>query len=110
MRAAAIAPVFLLLGGIGSACVKPSQAASLDLTPGRELASRLCAECHDIGDGAKPARRYAPSFSAIMRDPAVSELSLRVFHRSAKEEMPNFLLSSEQIDDIVAYMLSLRSR
>jgi mono/diheme cytochrome c family protein len=105
MRAAVAAALFLL-----SSSMAPSLAASLDLTPGRELASRLCAECHDIGDGAKPPRRYAPSFSAIMRDPAVTELSLRVFHRSAKEEMPNFLLTSEQVDDIVAYMLSLRGR
>ena len=104
MRAGPIAFV-LLLGAVA-----PARAASLDVTPGRELASRLCADCHEFGDGRKPARRYAPSFSAIMRDPAVTELSLRVFHRSAKEEMPNFLLTSEQIDDLVAFMLSLRGR
>jgi mono/diheme cytochrome c family protein len=95
------------MGGITD--TYPALAASIDLTPGHTLADRLCASCHDIGDGSKPVVFFAPpSFAAIVADPAATELGLRAFHRTMKEDMPTFVLTPAEIDDIVAYMLSLR--
>ncbi len=50
----------------------------------------------------------APPFQAVANDPAASEVSLRVFLRSPHENMPDLMLSDEETDNVVTYILSLR--
>jgi hypothetical protein len=41
-------------------------------------------------------------------DPAITSLALRVFLRSPHEGMPDLILSNDEIDDVVAYILGMR--
>ena len=76
---------------------------------GRNLALRICSDCHVVAEGqAHPATDGAPPFATVARDPAVTALSLQVFLRSTHENMPNLILSPREIDDLVSYILSLR--
>jgi mono/diheme cytochrome c family protein len=42
--------------------------------------------------------------------PSTTELSIKVFLRSSHKNMPNFILSPEEIDGVAAYILELRKK
>lgn len=81
-----------------------------DLAPeGRRLAQQWCAACHSTAPGQPPPQGDAtPSFQSVAAMPSTTELSLRVFLQTPHSGMPNFQLSREQTDAIVAHILSLR--
>lgn len=83
---------------------------SIEVTSGRVLAEKWCAECHVPGSASKGRSGVAPSFRAVANDPATTERSVRVFLRSPHPTMPNIALTREQVDDIVAYILSFKER
>lgn len=82
------------------------------VTEGRELALKWCAECHLVDKGQTTAASDAvPSFYAIADHPSTTETGLKAFLMSPhKKQMPNIMLTREQIDDVVAYILSLRGQ
>ena len=80
-----------------------------DATEGQRFAREVCAACHAVEKGDKMlSQEGAPPFQVVADDPAVSEISLRVFLRSPHENMPNLILSDEETDNVVSYILSLR--
>jgi mono/diheme cytochrome c family protein len=82
-----------------------------DPQAGRRLAEAWCSQCHVIGPGAPgPASDAVPTFPAIARMASTTEMSLRVFMQTPHPPMPDIQLSRQQLDDVVAYILSLRGR
>src|SRR5579862_5588540 len=83
-----------------------------DLAAGRALALQTCAACHLVGttqtvpDGTK----HAPAFSSVANMPSVTARSLYVFLNSPHPSMPNLILSGKEAKDVIAYILSLRTR
>lgn len=78
---------------------------------GRRLAETWCANCHRVSPtGPGPATDAAPAFAAIAAMPSTTEMALRAFLQTSHRNMPNFQLSGEQTDNLVAYILSLRQR
>ncbi|NNG05423.1 MAG: cytochrome c [Inquilinus sp.] len=76
---------------------------------GEELAQSVCADCHAIERGERGTDLTgAPSFQDVADLSSATALSLRVFLRSPHLTMPNFALSNDQIDDLIAYIHSLR--
>ena len=76
---------------------------------GQRFAREVCAVCHAVEKGDKLiSLEGAPPFQAVADDPAASEVSLRVFLRTPHETMPDLILSDEETDNVVAYILSLR--
>ena len=76
---------------------------------GEELARAVCVDCHAIDPGFRGTDiTGAPSFQDVADMPSATPLSLRVFLRSPHLTMPNFALSDDQIDDLIAYIRSLR--
>ena len=104
---AVAATVSLLIAPQASAAGAGDQ---IDTTPGLALAERWCAECHavHVTDMLSP-NIAAPRFAEVVASPGGSELALRVFLQSEHEMMPRLRLSSEQIDQLVAYMMSLKN-
>lgn len=81
-----------------------------DVEAGRVLALRTCSGCHVVAPRqAPPATDAVPTFAAIARDPAVTEISLRVFLRTPHTRMPDFILTRTETDDVISYILSLRA-
>lgn len=74
---------------------------------GRRIAQEQCAKCHDIGAGASILAREGPSFVDIARMPSTTELSLKVFLRSSHRNMPNLILTDDEADALVSYILEL---
>jgi len=79
-----------------------------DPVAGQRLASTWCANCHSIAPGGPgPATDIAPSFAAIAALPSTTSMSLRAYLRTPHANMPDYRLSREELDDIVAYLLTV---
>jgi hypothetical protein len=49
-----------------------------------------------------------PSLLEVAEHPATTEMSLRAFLQTPHPTMPNLVLSPEETDDIIAYLLALK--
>lgn len=79
-----------------------------DPDSGRALALRTCVRCHVVADGqTHPAVDGAPSFASISRRPGNTELRLRVFLLAPHGAMPDFSLTTREIDDVAAYIAGM---
>lgn len=78
---------------------------------GLAFAHQNCSECHIVAPSQTTVIAHqAPSFPSIAREAKTTETSLRVFLQSPHINMPNFILTAEETDDVVAYILSLREQ
>ena len=81
-----------------------------DVGIGKEFAAKNCAECHAIeGKNAISPNPDAPSFSAVSAMPSTTRMALEVWMKSTHPTMPNLILSAEETDNVVAYILSLNN-
>ena len=82
-----------------------------DVAAGAALARTWCSNCHVIGkDAVGSPSDAAPSFASVAGQPQTTQFSLRVFLQTHHRNMPNYQLSRTEMDDVVAYILSLRDR
>ena len=80
-----------------------------DVSAGRDLTKQWCAECHDVGPGSRISPNpSAPTFSELAALPGFTEMSVRAMLRNEHLTMPPIRFTSEQMDDIVAYLVSLK--
>ena len=86
----------------------PAGAQSADPRIGRHLVETNCSACHQIESGGSLRRPLAPSMMDISRMPSTTELSIKVFLRTSHKNMPNIILSPEEIDSVAAYIVGLK--
>ena len=80
-----------------------------DPRQGHALAQDWCSSCHVVSPQQRQAGNDAvPSFSSIAHMPSTTATSLKAFLETPHPPMPDLKLSQAQIDDIIAYILSLR--
>ena len=101
------------------ACPAWGQEGADDVRKGRELAVRICANCHVTARDQpyKPILRPpAPSFEAIAQRNTTNANSIQIFltttHRGLDNPkgMPNPELLDYQVKQVTAYLLSLRKK
>jgi mono/diheme cytochrome c family protein len=80
------------------------------IASGRQVAATLCANCHEISPTMYPTTVVGPKFDDIASLPSTTALSLKVFLRSNHNRMPNLILSGTDMDDVIAYILSLKRK
>jgi mono/diheme cytochrome c family protein len=82
-----------------------------DAGKGLAYARSVCAACHNVfdSDAASPDR-LAPSFKKIANTPGMSITALTVWSRSVHPMMPNLIIDPRDMDNLIAYFLSLRDR
>lgn len=104
------AALFVVAGGaFAFGGVAFAQSPAGDPAEGHRLAQEWCASCHTIEPMQPPLPgSIAPSWSAVARMPSTTSLALRAFLLTPHPPMPDLKLTPTQIDDIVAYILSLR--
>lgn len=89
-------------------------ALAQDLLPGDpqeglEFAREHCADCHyveQVWTGTSPF--MAPAFADIAAEPRYTELALRVYLQTPHENMPDFILTEDETNKVIAYILSLK--
>jgi mono/diheme cytochrome c family protein len=105
-RAATIAAVFL------AALPFPLAAQETgDVTEGRHLAGMWCSSCHVVTPSAQPAgSNGVPTFSAVARRPSTTPTSLRTSLLRPHPEIQNMHATTDELRDLIAYILSLRGQ
>lgn len=84
------------------AALAATQALAADPDAGAALTQRWCSGCHVIGNSSH-GQDAAPTLPPHGRD----QTWLRAWLTDPHPPMPNFNLSRQEIDDIIAYLQSL---
>ena len=104
-------PALLALAALAAAALPAlAQQTAGDPALGRNLAKSLCADCHQVDIGDEKPSADAPGFPDVAALPSTTALSLRVFLQSNHRSMPNYQLAPEQIDHVIAFILSLKAK
>jgi len=82
-------------------------ASAADPREGKKSADRWCSACHFV-DGNGQAPDAAPPFGQMANETAYSDARLRGWLHDPHPPMPNLTLSRHDIDNIVAYIRSLK--
>lgn len=116
LRSAIVASALLSgFASLGQAAEMPS---ADQVAAGRNFASRVCGACHVVTQQRDELPLLAPpgpSFAVLAQRPSLTEQGLREFlasnHRGMgpHEAMPNPRLADYQIEEIVAFMMSLKA-
>ena len=93
----------LLIGGT-------VQAAELgDIDAGLQFAAQHCAGCHDIGtQNPMTTVSGVPTFATVANNAGITRTSLVVWMQTSHPEMPDLILEPQDLDNVVAYILSLK--
>ena len=100
----------LTCAAVFSATAFGAQAQDADVAAGHAFARRACNACHVVETGEPSPRLIAigPTFRDIADTPGMTRTALRAFLMTSHPKMPNLILTPEQMDDVIAYILSLR--
>ncbi len=100
--------------GLGLVLPVVSPGAAQDPAAGKEIAQRLCARCHAVAPGMASPTENAPPFASFGRDWPVSDLQealaegILVGH--SDPPMPEFVLTPQEISDLIAYLESISGK
>ncbi len=102
----------VLLGAAGVALMSGGAAnATGNAKRGQEIAENWCASCHQIAPGAMSFDESRPAtFQEIADHPAIDESTLKTFFETPHQQMPNFSVTDEVRDHLIAYIISLKQR
>ena len=82
-----------------------------DAVQGLAYAQKTCSGCHNVlRTGAASPNKDAPPFKQIANTPGMSITALTVWSRTSHPTMPNFVIPANDMDNLVAYIMSLRDR
>lgn len=91
------------------ATVAASMAASAaDIEHGEKLAREWCSNCHLVTPDQTSGGDSAPTFSSIAETAEERASDLKAWLADPHPPMPNFDLTIYEIDDLLAYIESLR--
>jgi len=76
---------------------------------GEKIAAKWCATCHQIAPGTLRFDKSRPaSFQEIADTPGLGEMALKVFFQTPHKKMPNFSITGDVRDDLIAYITGLK--
>ncbi len=95
------------------AAFHPESARSADLvSQGGGIAERLCAQCHAISGSEPSSVAAAPIFSTIGRRIEIGDLAEAlaegILTGHGPTQMPEFVLTPDEIDALLAYLHSVQ--
>ena len=81
-----------------------------DIDAGLQFAAQHCAGCHDVkttypmttGSGV-------PTFATVANTAGINRTSLVVWMQTSHPGMPDLILEPQDLDNVIAYILSLRN-
>jgi cytochrome c len=100
---------------VAQAAPEASARSSQEIGRGRAFAQRHCSTCHAVGRTGTSPYAAAPPFRTLHERYDVEGLAealaegIVVGHGGARQ-MPQFVLSPVEIDDLLAYLRSLETR
>jgi mono/diheme cytochrome c family protein len=80
-----------------------------DPVAGHAFVRENCSDCHEVERTlTELSAFYGPAFVDIAASSGLTATRLRAFLRTPHVEMPDFILTDREIDDIVSYILTLK--
>jgi len=76
---------------------------------GLVFATEVCSSCHGVRANDVSPNRAAPSFKSVADTSGMSETAISVFLRTSHPTMPNLVLTPDEIRDVEAYIMSLKT-
>jgi mono/diheme cytochrome c family protein len=90
-------------------CAAPAVAAEADVTRGRTLVTRMCAECHAIGRTGESPHTAAPAFRNLDRRLDLDQLVERMRDGlMTGHDMPMFRFTRDEARAVVSYLRSIQ--
>jgi len=89
-----------------------AQAQDGDIAAGHSFARATCSACHVVdAEQQRPPRRIVigQGFRSIANTPGLTATALRVVLTTSHPKVPDLIIMTGQIADVIAYILSLRS-
>ena len=76
---------------------------------GLRYAEQTCAACHAVarGETSSPVPE-APAFDAIANTPGMTRVALNAWLHTPHPSMPNLIVAPERVDDLAAYLVTLK--
>jgi mono/diheme cytochrome c family protein len=105
-------PAIPILLSTAAAAVVPARAQQQpNAREGERLARQWCASCHLVArDQPGAAPDTAPPFASIAARPQATAGALRVIIQMPYPRMPQIVLSRDETEHVIAYILSLKPR
>jgi mono/diheme cytochrome c family protein len=76
---------------------------------GLRVARQQCAQCHLLGtEAGRSTNPSAPTFKTIANTPGLTSTALAAMLQTSHRNMPNIVIRGAEVNDIIAYILSLR--
>ena len=93
-------------------CAPSAFAQSGDAALGKKVTDFSCKNCHDVSGSETPKNPPggAPSFFEVAQKPETTEKSLHKFLTLPHGRMINVLLTGKEVDNAVAYILSMKRK
>ena len=77
---------------------------------GHVLANQICTQCHSVEKQPGPSPAVAaPRFEDVANSPGMTAAALKAFFQTSHRTMPNVILTPDQMDELIAYILSLKN-
>jgi cytochrome c len=88
------------------------RAQESDVAAGHAFARNACRPCHAVEAEQRTPRMIVigPAFRDVANTSGMTATAIRVFLRTSHPKMPNLILTPEQTEDVIAYILSLHNR
>ncbi len=80
--------------------------AAGDAAQGETLSEEICSRCHNVEPGA-PFKEFPPSFASIAVYRAAEDIRWKIIAPPLHTGMPQFYLTPDEIQHIIAYIISL---
>lgn len=103
--------LMLFVGVLACIAAASAEAAKLgDPKTGQVYAQTHCAGCHSISrGGSESAVAAATPFQMIADTGGITRTALYVFFRTPHPTMPNLIVKDDDLDNVIAYILSLKT-
>jgi mono/diheme cytochrome c family protein len=88
----------------------PAQSQIADAAAGEIYAEKVCAECHAIHRTGLSPDPTATPFKDVADTPGMTETALRVWLTTSHPTMPNIVIEPQDMDNVIAYILSLEDQ
>jgi mono/diheme cytochrome c family protein len=76
---------------------------------GLVYARQACSDCHAVAaDQRVSPDPKAPSFQSVADTPGMTRIAVNVWLHSSHPTMPQLIIDAERIDDLAAYLATLR--
>ena len=100
-----------LMVAVGALLSAPAFAQEFgNASRGWKLAVRMCSDCHWVRHAGKSDGLQAPTLSAIANTKGMSAMALNVAPLTSHRSMPNIVLNAQERADVIAFILTLKTK